>query len=223
MLLGVLAVILWRKQVEKEKQLIAVQSELDGEMAERVRVARDLHYGLGGLLSAVHINVEELRNGAFLPPEEVQHFDNVLALLNEAIAELRRMSHNLMPEPLARSGLKVSLADFCGSIPDVEFRYLGAGNRLDPKLEVMIYRTVHELVNNALRHADAAQILVQIIEEANRLSLVVEDDGKGFDQKTATPGIGLKNIRNRVAANNGHLSITTSAGKGTEVNVEFKL
>jgi signal transduction histidine kinase len=223
LLLGVLPVILWRKQVEKEKQLIAVQSVLDGEMTERTRLARDLHDGLGGLLSVIRLNVGELRNGALRSPEEATRFDQALTLLNEASVELRRMSYNLMPEPLVRSGLKVSLADFCGSIPNVGFRYLGAGNRLDPRLEVMIYRTAHELVNNALRHAEAKHILVQIIEEGNRLSLVVHDDGQGFDPKVAAPGIGLKNIRNRVAANNGHLEISSKKGNGTEISVEFKL
>lgn len=223
LLLGVLPVILWRKQVEKEKQLIAVQSVLDGEMTERTRLARDLHDGLGGLLSVIRLNVGELRNGALRSPEEATRFDQALTLLNEASVELRRMSYNLMPEPLVRSGLKVSLADFCGSIPNVGFRYLGAGNRLDPRLEVMIYRTAHELVNNALRHAEAKHILVQIIEEGNRLSLVVHDDGQGFDPKVAAPGIGLKNIRNRVAANNGHLEISSKKGHGTEISVEFKI
>lgn len=224
LLLALLAMFLWIMRMKKEKQLVAVQSVLDGETAERTRLSRDLHDGLGSTLSAVKFNLKEMRkHGAPLLPEDMHYFNDALSLLDDAIAELHRMAHNMMPGPLSRSGLKMSLADFCRSTPNVEFQYMGNGDRLDPKLEAMIYRTVHELVNNALRHASATHIFVQLIEEGGRLSLVVQDDGKGFDPKTVTPGLGLKNIRSRVAANNGHLEISSEIGHGTEISVEFKL
>ncbi|GHT30516.1 hypothetical protein AGMMS49574_10380 [Bacteroidia bacterium] len=221
LLLALLAMFLWIKWAKKERQLVATQSVLDGEIAERTRLARDLHDGLGGMLSVVKLNLEEIKNG--VPTEDVERYDYVLTPLNDSINELHRVTHNMMPDSLARSGLKMSLTDFCHSIPGVDFQYLGAADRLDPKLEVMIYRTVHELVNNALRHADATHILVQIIRENSRLSLVVQDDGQGFDPKAITSGMGLKNIRHRVAANNGHLEISSETGKGTEISMDFKL
>ncbi|GHT30525.1 hypothetical protein AGMMS49574_10410 [Bacteroidia bacterium] len=221
LLLVLLAMFLWIKWVKKERQLVATQSVLDGEIAERTRLARDLHDGLGGMLSVVKLNLEEIKNG--VPAKDVERYDYVLNPLNDSINELHRVTHNMMPDSLARSGLKMSLTDFCHSIPGVDFQYLGAADRLDPKLEVMIYRTVHELVNNALRHADAMHILVQIIRENSRLSLVVQDDGRGFDPKAITSGMGLKNIRHRVAANNGHLEISSEKGKGTEISMEFKI
>ncbi len=124
-------------RLEKEKQLVATQSVLDGETAERTRLARDLHDGLGGMLSVVRFNLSDLKNGATIEGNDVERFNYALNTLDESIRELRRVAHNMMPDSLARYGLKASLIDFCNSIPIVRFDYFGSGDRLDTKLEVM--------------------------------------------------------------------------------------
>lgn len=86
----------------------------------------------------------------------------------------------------------------------------------------MIYRCIHELVNNALKHAAALQINVQLVQEPERISFTVQDDGKEFDQQTVTEGMGLQNIRQRVAAFQGKMDMYSS-GQGTEVHVELEL
>jgi signal transduction histidine kinase len=144
-------------------------------------------------------------------------------MLDESISELRRVAHHMMPESLMRYGLKASLTDFCHSIPSVEFHYFGNDQRLDSKLEIAIYRAAHELINNALKHAEATQINVQLIQEDDRISLIIHDNGKGFDPATTTKGMGLENIRNRIAAYNGSFVVDSTVGKGTEINVEIKL
>ncbi len=210
-------------RLEQEKQLIATQAVLDGETAERTRLARDLHDGLGGMLSVVKLNLNDMKNGVSIESEDVMRFDRVVGLLDESMRELRRVAHNMMPDSLTRYGLRVSLNDFCNSIPGAIFNHYGNDERLDPKLEVMIYRTVHELVNNALKHAGAAEIIVQMVQEPDRVSITVQDDGRGFDPAAPTSGTGLNNIRNRVGSYNGHMDVYSEPGKGTEVNVEFKL
>ena len=104
----------------------------------------------------------------------------------------------------------------------VHFMYYGDESRLDPNLEVMIYRTIHELVNNALKHAGAEQIMVQILHEDDRIAFTVQDDGCGFDPEITTQGMGLENIRTRVAAYSGILNIDSQTNEGTEVNVELR-
>ncbi len=210
-------------RLEKEKQLVATQAVLDGETAERTRLARDLHDGLGGMLSVVKLILNDMKNGVSIESEDVMRFDRVVGLLDESIRELRCVAHNMMPDSLTRYGLRVSLNDFCNSIPGAVFNHYGNDERLDPKLEVMIYRTVHELVNNALKHAGAAEIIVQMVQEADRVSITVQDDGRGFDPAAPVSGSGLNNIRNRVGSYNGHMDVYSESGKGTEVNVEFKL
>ncbi len=211
------------KQLEQEQQLVATQAVLDGETAERTRLARDLHDGLGSMLSVVKLNLNDMKNGVSIESEDVIRFDRVVGLLDESIHELRRVAHNMMPDSLSRYGLRASLNDFCNSIPGAVFSHYGSDGRLDPKLEVMIYRTVHELVNNALKHAGATEIIVQMIQESDRISITVQDDGCGFDSAAPTSGTGLNNIRNRVGSYNGRMDVYSEPGKGTEVNVEFKL
>ncbi|MDR1810355.1 MAG: histidine kinase [Prevotella sp.] len=211
------------KQLEQEKQLIATQSVLDGEVAERTRMARDLHDGLGGMLSAVKLNLKNMKTGIILENAEVERFDKALSMLDGAIGELRRVAHNMMPDSLARFGLKDALSDFCDSIPTVKFNYFGDGTRLNPKMEAMLYRIIHELVNNALKHAEASHILVQVVQEPCRIAIAVQDNGKGFDTSVESKGNGMKNICSRVASYNGSVDVYSAIGEGTEVNVEFQL
>lgn len=210
------------EQLKKEKQLIAVQAALDGEAAERSRLARDLHDGLGSMLSVVKFNLPQMNKGALIESVDVDRFQRALGMLDDSIQELRRVAHHMMPESLLRFGLRVSLSDFCDSVPGVSFHYFGDEVRLSEKLEVLVYRCIHELVNNALKHADAEQINVQLIQEEGRISFTVQDNGKGFDPENTSEGMGLMNIRQRIAAFDGDLNIYSSPS-GTEVHVEFNL
>lgn len=211
------------KQLEQEKITIATQSVLDGETAERSRLARDLHDGLGGMLSAVKLNLFDVKNGVILEAEDVSKFNRVVGLLDESMQELRRVAHNMMPESLSRYGLKVALNDFCSNIPNLKFHFYGEENRLEPRLEVMIYRTIHELVNNALKHASAEVINVQLVQQHNSVTLTVHDNGNGFDPAVAVSGTGLHNIRSRAEMFRGTVDIVSSPGKGTEASVSFMI
>lgn len=210
------------RRLEQEKQLVAVQATLDGEAAERTRMAKDLHDGLGSMLSLVKFNLPQVKGDAVLETVDVSRFQKALGMLDDSIRELRRVAHHMMPESLLRYGLKASLSDFCAAIPIADFHYFGDETRLSEKLEIMVYRCIHELVGNALKHAEANHINVQLVQEADRISFTVQDDGKGFDQRRVTEGMGLKNVRQRVAAFQGDVHIYSS-DKGTEIHVELEL
>jgi len=211
------------KQLEQEKQLVATQAVLDGETQERSRLARDLHDGLGGMLSAVKLNLGNINKGKVWENEDVQRFEKSLAMLDSSISEMRRVAHHLMPESLVRLGLKHSVADFCNSIPYATFNYYGKETRIDPKLEVMVYRIIHELVTNAIKHANAKHILVQIIRDDDSIAFTVQDDGCGFDPSAASKGMGLRNIRTRVESLKGCLDIDSQPDKGTEIHIELRI
>jgi len=211
------------KQLEQEKQLVATQAVLDGETRERARLARDLHDGLGSILTGIKLNLLELKKGVRLEYADLEHYDNALGLLDRSVQEMRRVAHHLMPDSLSRFGLKPAVSDFCSDLPSVLFAYYGDESRLDPNLEVMIYRSIHELVNNALKHSGSDKIMVQIIQEPNRISFTVQDDGCGFNPSAETEGTGLQNIRTRVASYNGTIYIDSRAGEGTEINVDIKI
>lgn len=209
-------------QLEKEKQLVATQSVLDGETAERSRLARDLHDGLGGMLSVVKLNLKEIGNYSALEKQDVNRFDKALKLLDQSVVELRRVAHHLMPDTLMRYGLRTSMEDFCNSIPNARFQYLGSNKRLDQRLEIVLYRCVHELVNNALKYAKATTIHVQLMIDNGLVSLTVQDDGTGFNPDHVASGSGLENIRTRVSAYNGNMTIHSSPEGGSEIIIEIE-
>jgi len=210
-------------ELEKEKQLTASQALLDGESAERKRLARDLHDGLGGMLSVVKLNLINMKGNAILPETDVPAFHNALEMLDSSIRELRRVAHNLMPESLMRYGLKPALNDFCRTIDRVKLHFFGDEQRIDEKYEVAIFRIAQELVNNAIKHSGAEQINVQVIQEKTRINLVVQDNGVGFDTNTLQPEktTGIRSIRSRVESLGGQLEILSYPGKGTEFQVNF--
>ncbi|GGC32470.1 two-component sensor histidine kinase [Parapedobacter defluvii] len=209
-------------RLQQEKQLVAAQAALDSEAAERSRLAKDLHDGLGSMLSVVKLNLPQMKSGTVMGTIDVPRFQKALGMLDDSIQELRRVAHHMMPESLMRYGLKASLSDFCGAIPGVDFHYFGNEGRLPEQLEILIYRCIHELVNNALKHAEATHINVQFVQEPDRVSFTVQDDGIGFDQQMVTEGMGLRNIRQRVAAFQGNMDIYSSE-HGTEIHVELEL
>ena len=216
------------KELEKERQINAAHAVLQGEETERQRIARDLHDGLGGLLSGVKLKLTNMKGNYVLPEEYVNRFDNALGLLDNSIGELRRVAHNMMPESLVKYGLKDALQDFCSQIDNdkkvkIHFQFFGEEKRVESSIETNVYRIAQELINNSLKHAVASEIVVQLILKEERIHLTVQDNGKGFDitQIDETRSNGLRNIRSRVNTFNGSMDIISNPGKGTEVIVEF--
>jgi len=217
-------------ELEKDKLLVAVDSMLKGQEEERSRLAKDLHDGLGGLLSGVKFSLINMKDNLIITPENMIVFERSLDMIDTSIRELRRVAHNMMPEMLTKFGLDEALKEYCNSINTtklltVKYQSLGMETRLETSIEIIIYRIVQELLNNTMKHATATEAFVQLIREDNRLNVVVEDNGKGFDASPGRTnrGAGLINVRSRVDYLKGQLAIHAEPGKGTLVNIEFNL
>ena len=217
-------------ELEKDRQLMAVDAMLKGQEEERSRLAKDLHDGLGGLLSGVKYSLSNMKDNLIITPDNMTVFERSLDMLDTSIKELRRVAHNMMPEILTKFGLDEALKEYCNGINatkllTLKYQSLGMEQRLEQSTEIIIYRIVQELLNNILKHAAANEAFVQLIKEENRLSVVVEDNGKGFDPNLAgnKDGAGLVNVRSRVDYLKGQLDIHTEPGKGTLINIEFNL
>lgn len=216
-------------ELEKERQLTAARSVLQGEEAERSRLATELHDGLGGLLTGVKLKLFSMKENAIITSENLAHFNHALDLLDSSITEMRRVAHNLMPETLAHYGLGTALTDFVkqvepDGIPIIRFRIFGEVLRYNKELEITLYRISQELVNNAIKHAAAKFIDIQLFAEPERVCIQINDDGIGFDpvkMEQMGSGKGLKNIRDRVTAFNGRFEILSEPGQGTETTIEF--
>ncbi len=216
------------RELEKDKQLVAVDSLLKGQEEERSRLAKDLHDGLGGLLSGVKFSLRNMKDNLIITPDNMAVFERSLDMIDTSIKELRRVAHNMMPEMLAKFGLDEALKEYCNTINTtklltVKYQSLGMDSRLNKSAEIIIYRIVQELLNNTLKHSAATETFVQLIKEGKRLNVVVEDNGKGFDTSLLekNKGAGWVNIRSRVEYLKGQLDIHSEPGKGTLVNIEF--
>jgi two-component system, NarL family, sensor kinase len=207
----------------KDQQKLAVSNALlEGEEVERKRLARDLHDGLGSMLSGLKFQLSKLSNNS----TELKEVDNQL---NNSIKELRQIAQNMMPESLLKLGLNAALEDLClrysSSVIFIEFYSLGIQDSISESQQIAIYRIVQELINNAIKHSNASNILVSCTQNESRFYITVEDNGKGFDIKKATSTIsmGLKNIKNRVEFLNGKLEIDSEPENGTSFNIELNV
>ncbi|MBK8089093.1 MAG: sensor histidine kinase [Chitinophagaceae bacterium] len=212
-------------ELEKEKLLLATQSIVKGQEDERSRLAKDLHDGLGGLLSGVKLQLGAMKGNLILSEEHGRTFNHALSKLDESISEMRRVAHNMMPEALMKLGLQQALQDYCDGLSasqafKINGEFYGLEKRMASSVEIVVYRIVQELLNNAVKHSGATIILAQVMRNDDSLSITVEDNGKGFNKETVQQGAGLKNIRSRVDYLKGQLDIKTTEGKGTSVHID---
>ena len=214
-------------ELEKEKQLSATQSLLRGQEEERNRMAQDLHDGLGGLLSGVKLQLGAMKGNLILSEEMGKTFNNALSKLDDSINEMRRVAHNMMPEALLKLGLQQALQDYCDGLSEsgacrITGEFHGLEIRMDASTEVVVYRIVQELLNNAVKHSGADQVLAQVMRQEQTLTITVEDNGKGFDPESSDfkSGAGFRNIRSRVDYLKGQLDIQSAPGKGTSIHID---
>ena len=213
------------RELQQENKLLALNSMIEGQEAERLRIAKDLHDSLGGLLSTVKAHfttiqkeIEEL--------EKLNITEKTNSLIDEACLEVRRISHNMMPHALSLSGLKGAVQDIASNLQEegylvtLEIEDLPS---MDKTREVMVYRLIQEIVANIRKHAEAKSVLIQVLARKNDLNLLIEDNGKGFnfDQALKKGGIGLKSINSRVQFLDGHIDWDTQEGEGTAVSIKI--
>ncbi|MBP7510334.1 MAG: sensor histidine kinase [Bacteroidia bacterium] len=226
----------------KQKQLLQserlqqqqqnAQAILAAEEKERQRIARDLHDGLGQRLSATKLNVSGLQSLIQSnQPQQETLFKNALTLLDQSVKDVRGISHNLLSHGLLKAGLPSALKEFVEQIktPDgfkINLEIIGLENRLESSIENVLYRVLQEIVNNIMKHANASLINIQLIKHQNELSLMVEDNGIGFNLDeilTSGKGIGLKNIESRISLINGKVFFDSFPSNGTTVIIEIPL
>jgi len=214
--------------IRQNHQIKLTRAMLQGQDEERKRVARDLHDGLGGMLSAVKINLSGFARNANLILD--RDLDPIITLLDNSITELRSIARNLMPASLHKIGLENSLKDLCDSMVsnqlNIDFQCLGAMEDIIIDEQMTIYRIIQELLNNVIKHANAKYVLLQCSRYHEDFMITIEDDGKGFnlDSLKEKNGLGITNIKTRVAYLNGDIEIQSSNHTtGTAIYIELKV
>jgi two-component system NarL family sensor kinase len=218
------------QQAEAVHQQQLLAAIIEAQEGERERIGQDLHDGIGTTLAMAKLLVNRLTASQSSPAELLKLIEQ---LMTSAVQEVRNIAHSLYPAVLARFGLAEAiqhLVDVCnetGSLPiKLQMNYL---HPLPLAQELALYRICQELIHNALKHArGATQLLVQLQQQGQLLTLVVEDDGCGFPTtvpgapQPATSGAGLRSIEVRVQMLRAQLHRHSPPGQGTRMVIELE-
>jgi signal transduction histidine kinase len=211
------------KTIQQEQELQLLNALMQGEEKERSRIAKDLHDGVAGMLAATKMHLSTIPST--MMNGQTQAFQQGMLLLDEATREIRKTSHNLMPEMLLANGLDEALRRYCANVSNeklaIQYDSWGTIKRLKAGFELSVYRIVQELINNMTKHSNASQAIVQVSANQNILSLTIEDNGTGFDTSVPRKGMGIQSIDSRIRTMNGKMKIDSEPGEGVSVYLEF--
>jgi PAS domain S-box-containing protein len=218
-----------RKEIEAQIMKTIIKTE----EKERKRFSEDLHDGLGPLLSSVklYINLLQTKNKSEIKKEEnAKLLKFVEELIDEAILNTKSIANDLTPNLLNDYGLNQAVKNFCNKINKSELVRINFHsnldeNRFEPEFEINLYRITKELINNTLKHAEAQNIIIEIMNAGKDLILNYKDDGKGCELNSVLKdngsGLGLRNITNRIKSLNGEIDFNSEPSKGMQVSIKI--
>lgn len=210
-------------ELKKQNELLVALTE--GEQKERIRLAEELHDGIGAKLAGLNMSLEYISNQ---PHADVALLKQINTGLHETINEIREISQNLKPSSLFSKGLNQTLAEYVAhlnkkSTCHYDLYIENIHTQISQELQFVLYRIISELLNNINKHAQATQASVQVLfAEENILQIIAEDNGIGFRTETGSVGIGMSNIKNRIMPYKGQLNIDSSE-KGSTIIIEIPI
>ncbi|MEQ8473119.1 MAG: tetratricopeptide repeat protein [Marinoscillum sp.] len=211
---------------EKENTIRAV---FEATERERQVISKNLHDGVGQQLSGIKMALSQFSEEIPSANQEARNkTTHLIKALSNATDEVRSISHQMMPKTLMELGLVPAISDLLDNTfayLDIEcsFEHHQADQRYHETMEISFFRITQELVQNILKHADATEVSVQLFKIGNRLTLTVEDDGKGIDPSLTTAGHGLNNIKSRLEVIKGTINYESAGSKGTIATVSAPL
>lgn len=197
---------------------------LEGQENERRRIIKELHDGVGQLLTAIRMRVEVYEG-------EPELKEDIKKQINDTIAEVRRISYNVMPQALIDYGLEAALRGLCDTMKKysnltIDFRYVKeCEHQLSFDVSIALFRIAQEGLNNIIKYAEATEVSLHIIDKEDEIYFILEDNGKGFkfDAMTMNTGFGLQNIKERTKLLNGSAEIHSTPGEGTAIEIHIPL
>ncbi|MEQ8364437.1 MAG: sensor histidine kinase [Cyclobacteriaceae bacterium] len=237
-MITIIGILLYTRMQLKQRALLSEEmvhhqkarfkSVIEAEEKERKRIAAELHDGLGQLLSSARLNVAALEG--HLDEVKSKQISNSIKLLDNAVNEVRGISHNMMPNVLISIGFESALQEQVHMINDTgkfKVHLTVPENKIviSEELAISLYRIAQEILNNALKYSNAKNIWITIQDQFNNLKIEIKDDGKGFDTAVTQNGngIGWENINSRVEVINGDIRIDSGPEKGTSVLLNVAL
>jgi two-component system NarL family sensor kinase len=207
----------------KEVQLIREKTAalMEGQENERLRITRELHDGVGQLLTVIRLRLDGIKGQDAV-------VSDIKSLLAETSAEVRRISFNVMPSTLVDFGLEAALEDLCKQIGNagkigIDYQYISeVEHTLSFDIIVAVYRIAQEALNNILKHSEATEVSVHILDKEDEVFMLLQDNGKGFEgPQPGHSGFGLRSMEERAKLLGGSVEVHTTKGKGTEIEVHI--
>ena len=219
------------ENILQEHELHEIDKILEGQEKERIKIANDLHDNLGSLLATVKLNFNNLKQQQNKTIEDKdQLFDKTDSLIEEAYQKVRTIAHTKNAGVIANQGLLSAVKNIAKkvSIPGklkVEVIPFGLEERIENSLEIAIFRMIQEILTNAIKHAEASEIIINLTQHDTSLNIIVEDNGKGFNPKTIDKkeGMGITNIEKKVEQMGGVFSIDSFEKRGTSIIIDIPL
>jgi len=220
-----------RKQLELDYQQRMMQASMESEENERRRLAGELHDSIGAMLSTIRVGITTVARQIPDP----QSLEQPKQMLDDTIQSVRKISRDLMPSTLEKFGFAQAVKELCerfhatSQVP-IQYTEKGELKSFDKNRELMLFRVVQELLNNALKHSQGTLINVMVGSEGEQLLVAVEDNGIGFDAEAlhlstdSGRGLGLFNIENRARLLNAKIEYdkTRSSGSKTTLIVPYE-
>jgi signal transduction histidine kinase len=220
-------------KIEANHQRDLLEASVDSQEYVRRQIGGDLHDEIGTLLSASKMSLSILGKSIAGQAGSKELVDQTTDLLNQAVANVRRISKDLMPSTLDEFGLCIALDEFSEKLTaytgiPIFFKKINIEDQSFPKkIELIYYRIVQELINNSMKHAKPSQINIDLELNESKLLLTVLDDGQGFDmdEVMSNPknGLGIRNIQSRLSLVGGSVIYDTAKGRGSKIRVEVVL
>lgn len=211
----------------KKKSIATVEAEIQ----ERKRIGHELHDCLGQMLSVIGLHISVLQKKKEMSEDKRKEIlDSIMRIIDEAFLEVRNISHNLSPILLSERGLKEALkalSDQVNQSKQLKMRVetYGLNGKIDGLIENTLFRTIQEILNNAIKHSTADKLSVQVTCGENEITLIAEDNGKGFDLSKIknSGGSGLSNIRSRIENLGGNIYLDSNFERGTIISIVIPL
>ncbi len=217
------------QEIREKQQQERIKAIIETQEAERNRISKDLHDGIGQLLAAAKINFSSFEDELVeVGKEKKELFEHSTKILNEAITEVSSISQQMMPRVLRENGLIPAINNLLEKTLSktnihYNFQQVGWNGRVSESIEIGLYRIIQELIGNVVKHAKATDITILLTKTQKNIILTVEDNGIGMPKNLKKRGMGLDNIASRAESLGGIYHYESTQGEGTVSTVRIPL
>ncbi len=209
--------------LKQEQELDLIKATLEGQDVERKRIAQELHDSIGGNLAGIKLQLASLE-------DDSKKLKPIAQQLDETYQLVRDISHTLIPEKFKTNKFTQLIREYVNSITKTGELKIGFHpypeklvNDIDEKIQIELFKVIQESMTNTIKHAHANRVDIHLSIINNELSLLFEDDGKGFDVSKISNGLGFENIKSRTDELRGTFHIDSLPNRGTIINIEIPL